>query len=137
DQDAARERGVYGAEGEAEQPARTTDGGEDARVDEREEQPVGEVHGVADDGRLAPALGQRRTQEQRDLHAGQTRLLGEPEAAGEDAGPDCSAGERSPDARHSLLSSASAIVTAASRARDGSVPAGSCRETRRSRRRSL
>jgi hypothetical protein len=57
---AADEAGVHRAEREAEQPPCMADGGEDGRVEEREEQAVCEVERPADRAGAVAVLGERR-----------------------------------------------------------------------------
>src|SRR5215210_2124021 len=102
------------AESGAEQPAGVVDGPEDPVVADREEDAVGEVHEVAEHARAPAPVGERRAEQQRDVHPRPAELLREPQAAGEDDRADGAAGEGAPE-RHAALRSAStsAIETAA------------------------
>ena len=56
------------------------DSPKDSVVGEREDQPVREVDQVADHARAAATVGEDGPEQQRDVHAREAQLLGDPEA---------------------------------------------------------
>ncbi len=99
DERAAGERGVHQPERGAEDPSRVADRGKDPPIREREQQSVQEMDRVTDHAGAAAIRRERRSQEQRDVHAGQPELLRNAQARREDDGPDHAAGESAPQ-RH-------------------------------------